>query len=126
MLIHGLIIIVAAYTCMDNYGYCYYIFIYSHVGLPSFSGLETPVFMPVGTQGTMKGVTVEQLESIPCNMILANTYHMVYTRIYMSIYINYTYAYHMVYTHMNICLYTLIILMLIIWYTHTFIYVYIH
>jgi tRNA-guanine family transglycosylase len=33
--------------------------------------------MPVGTQGTMKGITTEQLESIHCNMILGNTYHLV-------------------------------------------------
>lgn len=38
---------------------------------------DTPVFMPVGTQGTMKGVTTGQLEDVGCNMILGNTYHLV-------------------------------------------------
>ncbi|VEL17796.1 unnamed protein product [Protopolystoma xenopodis] len=38
--------------------------------------VETPVFMPVGTQGAMKGITVEQLESIDCRIILGNTYHL--------------------------------------------------
>lgn len=36
----------------------------------------TPMFMPVGTQGTMKGLTTEQLEKLGCQVILANTYHM--------------------------------------------------
>lgn len=39
--------------------------------------VKTPVFMPVGTQGVMKGITVEQLEAMDCNMILGNTYHLV-------------------------------------------------
>jgi queuine tRNA-ribosyltransferase len=38
--------------------------------------VNTPVFMPVGTQGTMKGVTVDQLADIDCNMIIGNTYHL--------------------------------------------------
>lgn len=38
--------------------------------------VDTPVFMPVGTQGSMKGITTEQLENIKCNMILGNTYHL--------------------------------------------------
>lgn len=38
--------------------------------------VNTPVFMPVGTQGAMKGVTVDQLAQIDCNMILGNTYHL--------------------------------------------------
>ncbi|KAI3635247.1 hypothetical protein MIR68_006813 [Amoeboaphelidium protococcarum] len=36
----------------------------------------TPVFMPVGTQGAMKGVSVDQLRDVRCNMILGNTYHL--------------------------------------------------
>lgn len=39
----------------------------------------TPVFMPVGTKGAMKAITPEQLEDLKCNMILANTYHLVPT-----------------------------------------------
>jgi len=38
--------------------------------------VETPVFMPVGTQGTMKGITTEQLRQIDFHIILANTYHL--------------------------------------------------
>ncbi|CAG0902322.1 unnamed protein product [Darwinula stevensoni] len=38
--------------------------------------VETPVFMPVGTQGTMKGILPEQLEALHCNLILGNTYHL--------------------------------------------------
>lgn len=38
--------------------------------------VETPIFMPVGTQGTMKGLTPEQLEDLNCQIILANTYHL--------------------------------------------------
>jgi tRNA-guanine family transglycosylase len=33
--------------------------------------------MPVGTQGTMKGMTTSQMEATGCNMILGNTYHLV-------------------------------------------------
>lgn len=36
----------------------------------------TPVFAPVGTQGTVKGVTPEQLKSIHAQLLLANTYHL--------------------------------------------------
>ncbi|XP_071504302.1 queuine tRNA-ribosyltransferase catalytic subunit 1-like [Diadema antillarum] len=38
--------------------------------------VDTPVFMPVGTQGTMKGVTCHQLEELNCQLILGNTYHL--------------------------------------------------
>ncbi|XP_031557109.1 queuine tRNA-ribosyltransferase catalytic subunit 1-like [Actinia tenebrosa] len=38
--------------------------------------VETPVFMPVGTQGTMKGLTSKQLEDMDCQIILGNTYHL--------------------------------------------------
>ncbi|HKI84869.1 MAG TPA: tRNA guanosine(34) transglycosylase Tgt [Candidatus Krumholzibacteria bacterium] len=38
--------------------------------------VETPVFMPVGTQATVKGLTVDQLASTGARMILANTYHL--------------------------------------------------
>ena len=37
---------------------------------------ETPVFMPVGTKATVKGVTPENLEEIGAGIILANTYHL--------------------------------------------------
>ncbi|XP_059491301.1 queuine tRNA-ribosyltransferase catalytic subunit [Neocloeon triangulifer] len=38
--------------------------------------VETPVFMPVGTQGTMKGILPQQLEKLDCQIILGNTYHL--------------------------------------------------
>jgi len=38
--------------------------------------VETPVFMPVGTQGTLKGVIPEQLEQLNCQIMLSNTYHL--------------------------------------------------
>eukprot|EP00055_Hartaetosiga_balthica_P012654 m.62185 g.62185 ORF g.62185 m.62185 type:complete len:440 (-) comp8020_c0_seq1:1159-2478(-) len=40
------------------------------------STILTPIFMPVGTQGTMKGVTPKQLEDIGCQIMLSNTYHL--------------------------------------------------
>jgi queuine tRNA-ribosyltransferase len=36
----------------------------------------TPAFMPVGTQGTVKGLTPAQLEEIGPQVILGNTYHL--------------------------------------------------
>ncbi|XP_042200637.1 queuine tRNA-ribosyltransferase catalytic subunit 1 [Callorhinchus milii] len=36
----------------------------------------TPVFMPVGTQGTLKGITAGQLEALDCQICLGNTYHL--------------------------------------------------
>ncbi|CAG7815475.1 unnamed protein product, partial [Allacma fusca] len=38
--------------------------------------VETPVFMPVGTQGTLKGLLPEQLEKLNCHIMLGNTYHL--------------------------------------------------
>ncbi|KAK6632336.1 hypothetical protein RUM44_007377 [Polyplax serrata] len=38
--------------------------------------VNTPVFMPVGTQGTVKGILPEQLETLNCKIILGNTYHL--------------------------------------------------
>jgi queuine tRNA-ribosyltransferase len=39
--------------------------------------IETPVFMPVGTQGTIKGVRFEWLETeMNARVILGNTYHL--------------------------------------------------
>ncbi|CAL8143669.1 unnamed protein product [Orchesella dallaii] len=38
--------------------------------------VETPVFMPVGTQGSLKGLLPEQLEKLECKLILGNTYHL--------------------------------------------------
>lgn len=38
--------------------------------------VETPVFMPVGTLGTVKGMAPNELEEIDCPIILGNTYHL--------------------------------------------------
>lgn len=38
--------------------------------------VPTPAFMPVGTQATVKGVTVDQLKQLGASMILGNTYHL--------------------------------------------------
>jgi queuine tRNA-ribosyltransferase len=38
--------------------------------------VETPVFMPVGTQGTVKAVSQDVLESLGAEIILGNTYHL--------------------------------------------------
>lgn len=40
------------------------------------ANVDAPVFMPVGTQGTMKGVHPEQLEDLGCQIMLSNTYHL--------------------------------------------------
>jgi queuine tRNA-ribosyltransferase len=37
---------------------------------------DTPAFMPVGTAGTVKALTPEQLEQAGAQVILANTYHL--------------------------------------------------
>jgi queuine tRNA-ribosyltransferase len=39
--------------------------------------VNLPVFMPVGTQGTLKGITPKQLEEQNCQIMLNNTYHLV-------------------------------------------------
>ena len=39
-------------------------------------GVETPAFMPVGTYGTVKGVTPEELVACGAEIILANTFHL--------------------------------------------------
>ncbi|KAJ1503580.1 Queuine tRNA-ribosyltransferase catalytic subunit 1 [Coelomomyces lativittatus] len=43
--------------------------------LPHFVA-ETPMFMPVGTKGTIKGLTTDQVLSADCHVILGNTYHL--------------------------------------------------
>ncbi|UCD65967.1 MAG: tRNA guanosine(34) transglycosylase Tgt [Deltaproteobacteria bacterium] len=37
---------------------------------------QTPIFMPVGTQATVKAVTPENLKELGAEIILANTYHL--------------------------------------------------
>ena len=39
--------------------------------------IETPIFMPVGTAGSVKAVTQDQLkEEVKAQIILGNTYHL--------------------------------------------------
>ena len=38
--------------------------------------IETPVFMPVGTYGTVKSMTPEELEGLGARIILGNTFHL--------------------------------------------------
>ena len=38
--------------------------------------VETPLFMPVGTKGTVKGVLPSSLAEIGAQIVLANTYHL--------------------------------------------------
>lgn len=38
--------------------------------------VQTPIFMPVGTQATVKNQTVESLKTAGSNVLLANTYHL--------------------------------------------------
>lgn len=38
--------------------------------------VETPVFMPVGTQATVKGLRFEELKTAGAKVLLANTYHL--------------------------------------------------
>ncbi len=38
--------------------------------------ISTPVFMPVGTRGSVKGLTPAQLTAVGSEIILANTYHL--------------------------------------------------
>ncbi|MBJ57888.1 MAG: tRNA guanosine(34) transglycosylase Tgt [Rickettsiales bacterium] len=41
-----------------------------------YSEIKTPAFMPVGTLGTVKGISKELLFDMNYNIILANTYHL--------------------------------------------------
>ena len=38
--------------------------------------IETPAFMPVGTYGTVKAMTPEELTGIGAQIILGNTFHL--------------------------------------------------
>jgi queuine tRNA-ribosyltransferase len=38
--------------------------------------VDTPVFMPVGTQGTVKAMTPDVLKSLGSQIVLSNTYHL--------------------------------------------------
>jgi len=38
--------------------------------------IETPFFMPVGTNGSVKGISMEEIQALGYNLILGNTYHL--------------------------------------------------
>lgn len=38
--------------------------------------IQTPIFMPVGTQATVKSMTPEELKEVGAQIILSNTYHL--------------------------------------------------
>ncbi|TVP76060.1 MAG: tRNA guanosine(34) transglycosylase Tgt [Puniceicoccaceae bacterium] len=38
--------------------------------------IQTPIFMPVGTQATVKGMTPAQIDEVGAQIILGNTYHL--------------------------------------------------
>ena len=38
--------------------------------------IDTPAFMPVGTQGSIKGVSPRELRKLKAQIILGNTYHL--------------------------------------------------
>ncbi len=46
------------------------------VFLTTHGAVQTPGFMPVGTQGTVKGLTIDQVLATGAEMILGNTYHL--------------------------------------------------
>lgn len=50
----------------------------ARVGVMSLrhSDVDTPVFMPVGTQGTLKGLLPDQILALDCQIMLGNTYHL--------------------------------------------------
>ncbi|TAL70941.1 MAG: tRNA guanosine(34) transglycosylase Tgt [Bacteroidetes bacterium] len=50
----------------------------ARAGLLKINGTEipTPVFMPVGTQGTVKAISQEILNELDARIILSNTYHL--------------------------------------------------
>ena len=44
--------------------------------LTAHGPIRTPVFMPVGTRGTVKGVLPDSLRDMGAQVVLANTYHL--------------------------------------------------
>lgn len=42
----------------------------------SHGEIQTPIFMPVGTRGSVKSLTQEDLETLGAQIILGNTYHL--------------------------------------------------
>lgn len=46
------------------------------ITFPNGQEVQTPVFMPVGTLGTVKGLSVEELKALGAEIILGNTFHL--------------------------------------------------
>lgn len=42
----------------------------------NYGSFETPMFMPVGTQATVKTLSPEEIKDMHCGIILSNTYHL--------------------------------------------------
>jgi queuine tRNA-ribosyltransferase len=40
------------------------------------SEVLAPVYMPVGTKGTIKGLTSDEMRQMDCRILLGNTYHL--------------------------------------------------
>jgi queuine tRNA-ribosyltransferase len=38
--------------------------------------VKLPVYMPVGTKGSIKGLTSEEVSGLDCWLLLGNTYHL--------------------------------------------------
>ncbi|WCL48645.1 tRNA guanosine(34) transglycosylase Tgt [Leptospira sp. GIMC2001] len=51
---------------------------FARTGLLNVGGrsIETPIFMPVGTQGTIKALSTEDINELGYELILSNTYHL--------------------------------------------------
>lgn len=51
---------------------------HARAGILELNGesIETPIFMPVGTRGSIKSLTSEDILSLDYQLILANTYHL--------------------------------------------------
>ena len=44
--------------------------------ITNYGTYDTPMFMPVGTRATVKGLSPEELKAEKCGIILSNTYHL--------------------------------------------------
>ncbi len=44
--------------------------------ITAHGGIDTPAFMPVGTQGSVKGVSPRELRELNAQIVLGNTYHL--------------------------------------------------
>ena len=59
------------YELLDTDGNARYGLIHTNYGT-----FETPIFMPVGTQATVKTLSPEEIKANNCGIILSNTYHL--------------------------------------------------